>query len=91
MDDAVVVGTDDNDVGGVIVLRTGEVVNMMGLYHAVAVFAANLLATNLVAIVIMFLQHLDDADAFPSAIKNLSSSVDSYTSSGMVLNVLANF
>lgn len=61
MDDAVVVGADDYDVGGVVVLRIGKVVNMMCLYYAIAVFAANLLASYLVAIIIVFLKHLDDA------------------------------
>ena len=30
VDNAMVVGTDDNDIRGVIVLRTGEVVNVVG-------------------------------------------------------------
>ena len=31
VDNAMVIGTDDNDVRGVVVLRTGEVVDMVGL------------------------------------------------------------
>ena len=42
-DDAVVVGADDNDVGRVVVPRTGEVVDMVSLYHAVAIVAPNAL------------------------------------------------
>jgi len=30
VDDAMVIGTDDNDVRGVVVLRTGEVVDVVG-------------------------------------------------------------
>ena len=48
MDDTVIIGTDDNDVRRVVVLRTGEVVDVVGLDNAVA----NLLAADLVAIVV---------------------------------------
>lgn len=30
VDDTVIVGTDDNDIRGVVVLRTGEVVDVVG-------------------------------------------------------------
>ena len=61
VDDTVVIGTDDNDVRGVVVLRTGEVVDMVGLDNAVAILVANLLAADLVAIVVEPLQGQDDA------------------------------
>ena len=61
VDDAMVVRTDDNDVRGVVVLRTGEVVNVVGFDNAVAIRVANLLAANLVAIVVEPLQGQDDA------------------------------
>ena len=61
VDNAMVIGTDDNDVRGVVVLRTGEVVDMMGLDNAVAILVANLLAADLVAIVVEPLQGQDDA------------------------------
>ena len=56
-----VVRADDNDVRGVVVLRTGEVVNVVGLDNAIAIRVANLLAANLVAIVVEPLQGQDDA------------------------------
>ena len=56
VDNAVVVGADDNDVRGVIVLRTGEVVDVVSLDNAVAILVANFLAANLVAIVVEPLQ-----------------------------------
>ena len=56
-----VVRADDNDVRGVVVLRTGEVVNVVGLDNAVAIRVANLLAANLVAIVVEPLQGQDNA------------------------------
>ena len=37
VDDTVVIGADDNDVRGVIVLRTGEVVDVVSLDNAVAI------------------------------------------------------
>lgn len=49
MDDAVVIRTYDNDIGRVVVLRTSEIVNMMCLNNAVAIFVANSLATYLIA------------------------------------------
>ena len=52
VDDAVVVGADDNDVSRVVVLRTGEVVDVVSLDNAVAILVANLLATDFVAIVV---------------------------------------
>ena len=52
VDDAMVVRTDDNDVRGVVVLRTGEVVDVVSLDNAVAILVANLLATDFVAIVV---------------------------------------
>ena len=61
VDNAMVVGTDDNDVRGVIVLRTGEVVDVVSLDNAVAILVANFLAANLVAIVVEPLQGQDDA------------------------------
>ena len=61
VDDAVVVGADDYDVGRVIVLRTGEVVDVMSLHNAVTILLANLLATNLVAIAVELLEHANDA------------------------------
>ena len=60
VDDAVVIGTDDNDVGGVVVLRLREVVDMMSFHNTVAIFVTDLLATNLIAIVIELLEHTDD-------------------------------
>ena len=61
VDDAMVVRTDDNDVCGVVVLRTGEVFNVVGLDNGVAGLVANLLAADLVAIVVEPLQGQDDA------------------------------
>ena len=61
VDNAMVIGTDDNDVRGVVVLRTGKVVNVVGLDNAVAILVANLLAADLVAIVVEPLQGQDDA------------------------------
>ena len=61
VDDAMVVRADDNDIRGVVVLRTGEVVNVVGLDNAIAIRVANLLAANLVAIVVEPLQGQDDA------------------------------
>ena len=61
VDNAMVIGTDDNDVRGVVVLRTGEVVDVVGLDNAVAILVANLLAADLVAIVVEPLQGQDDA------------------------------
>ena len=61
VDDAMIIGADDNDVRRVVVLRTREVVDVMSLYHAVAIQLANLLATYLVAIVVKLLEHTDDA------------------------------
>ena len=61
VDNAMVVGTDDNDVRGVVVLRTGEVVNVVGLDNAIAIRVANLLAADLVALVVEQLQGQDDA------------------------------
>ena len=52
VDNPVVVLADDNDVCGVVLLRTGEVVNVVGLDNAVAILVANLLAADLVAIVV---------------------------------------
>ena len=52
VDNPMVVGTDDNDVRGVVVLRTGEVVDVVSLDNAVAILVANFLAANLVAIVV---------------------------------------
>ena len=52
MDNAMVIGTNDNDVRGVVVLQTGEVVDVVGLDNAVAILVANLLAADLVAIVV---------------------------------------
>ena len=56
-----VVGADDNDVRGVVVLRTGEVVNVVGLDNAVAILVAILLAADLVAIVVEPFQDQNDA------------------------------
>ncbi len=61
VDDAMIVRADDNDVRRVVVLRTGEVVNVVGLDNAVAILVANLLAADLVAIVVEPLQGQDDA------------------------------
>ena len=61
VDNPMVIGTDDNDVRGVVVLRTGEVVNVMGLDNAVTILVANFLAADLVAIVVEPLQGQDDA------------------------------
>ena len=61
VDNPVVIGTDDNDVRGVVVLRMGEVVDVVGLDNTVAILVANLLAADLVAIVVEPLQGLDDA------------------------------
>ena len=64
VDDAVVVGTDDNDVCRVVVMRPSEVINVMSLYHAIAILLTNLLATNLVAIAIELLEHADDTAVY---------------------------
>ena len=61
VDNAVVVRTDDNDIRRVVVLRTCEVVDVVGLDNAVALLVAKLLATNLVAITVELLEHADDA------------------------------
>lgn len=61
VDNTMVIGTDDNDVRGVVVLRTGEVVDVVGLDNAVAIRFANLLASDLVSIVVEPLQGQDDA------------------------------
>ena len=60
VDNAMVVGTDDNDVRGVVVLRTGEVVDMVGLDNAVSILVTNLLTANLITIVVELLQGQDD-------------------------------
>ena len=84
-----VIGTDDNDVRGVVILRTGEVVDVVGLDNAVAILVTNLLAADLVAIVVEPLQGQDDRsmqryftsrcsssiEAVLSAMKNWSSSL----------------
>ena len=61
VDNTMVIGTDDNDVRGVVVLRTGEVVDVVGLDNAAAILLANLLTADLVAIVVEPLQGQDDA------------------------------
>ena len=61
VDNMVVNVADDNDVRGVIVLRTCEVVDVVGLDNAVAILVANLLAADLIAIVVEPLQGQDDA------------------------------
>ena len=61
VDNAMVIGTDDNDVRGVVVLRTGEVVDVVRLDYAVAVTLAYLLAADLVAVAVILLEHVDDA------------------------------
>ena len=61
VDNAVVIRADDNDVRGVVVLRTSEVVDVVGLDNAVAILVANLLAANFITIVIEPLQGQDDA------------------------------
>ena len=60
VDDTVVIGADDNDVRRVIVLRTGEVVDMVGLDNAVSILVTNLLTANLITIVVELLQGQDD-------------------------------
>ena len=40
VDNPVVIGADDNDVRGVVVLRTSEVVDVVGLDNAVAILVA---------------------------------------------------
>ena len=64
VNDAVVIGTDDNDVCRVVVLRMGEVVDMVSFHHAITILISNLFATNLVAIVVEFLKHADDAAVY---------------------------
>lgn len=64
VDDAMVIWTDDNDVRRVIILRTSEVINMVSFHNAVSILLANSLATNLVAIVVEFLKHADDAAVY---------------------------
>ena len=61
VDDAMIVRANDNDVRRVVVLRTGEVVDVVGLDNAVAILVANLLTADLVAIVVEPLQGQDDA------------------------------
>ena len=63
VDDAVVIEADDNDGRGVVVLRTCEVVNVVSLDNAVAILIANLLAADLVAIVVEPLQGQDSLSA----------------------------
>ena len=63
VDDAMVVGADDNDVRGVVVLRTCEVVNVVSLDNAVAILIAYLLAADLVTIVVEPLQGQDSLSA----------------------------
>ena len=64
VDNPVVVWADDNDIGRVVVLRTGEIVNMVSLHHAVAILAANALAADFVAIVVEILEHSDDTAVY---------------------------
>ena len=60
VDNTMIIGTDDNDVRGVVVLRLCEVVNVMSLHHAITILFTNLLATNLIAIVVEPFQGQDD-------------------------------
>lgn len=43
-----IIRADDNDVRGIIVLRKGEVVDVVSLDNTVAILVTNLLAANLV-------------------------------------------
>ena len=61
VDNPMVIRANDNDVRRVVVLRTGEVVDVVSLDNAVAILVANFLAANLVAIVVEPLQGQDDA------------------------------
>ena len=61
VDDAVVVGAEDYDIGGVVIQGAGEVVDVVSLDHAVAVTLAYLLAADLVAVAIVLLEHADNA------------------------------
>ena len=51
VDNPMIIGADDNDVRGVVVLRTGEVFDVVSLHHTVAILASNALVY-LVAIVV---------------------------------------
>lgn len=61
VDNPMIVRADDNDIRGVVVLRTGEIVDVVSLDNTVAILVANLLAADLVTIVIEPLQSQDDA------------------------------
>lgn len=61
MDNPMIVRTDDNDIRGIVVLRCGEVINVVGLHHAVAIFATYALAAYLIAVVVELFQLADDA------------------------------
>lgn len=37
MDDAMIVWTNNNDVRGIVILRSREIVNVMCLYHTLAI------------------------------------------------------
>ena len=52
VNETMIVGADDDNVCRIIVLRFCEVVNMMCLDYAAAIFVANLLSTNLVAVIV---------------------------------------
>ena len=52
VDNPMIVRADDNDVRGVVVLRTGEIVDVVSLDNTVAILVANLFAANFVTIVV---------------------------------------
>ena len=64
VDDTMVVGTDDNNVRRIIVLRTGEVVDVMGLDNTITILVTYPLTANLVAIIVKTLQSQDDAAVY---------------------------
>ena len=60
VDNTMVVGADNNDIRGIVVLRACKVVYMVGFNNAIAIFVANSLATNLIAIIVELLKCEDD-------------------------------
>ena len=56
VDNTMVIGTDDNEVRGVVVLRTGEVVNVVGFHYQGVVFITHLFACHLATVVVKLFQ-----------------------------------
>ncbi len=66
VDDAVVVGTDDHDVGGVVVEALGEIIDVVGVDEPGAVLCADPFAADLAAIVIHPFEALPDGPGQPA-------------------------